>query len=186
MTRRGWAKTPEAAAEALAEVYAQLPRITCQGLCADSCTSFGMTVVEQRAIRAQTGKTLPLVHAGSYCPALTILRQCSVYESRPMICRLWGLVPAMRCNYGCVPEGSFLADAQCYEFLAQVAEISGDHAQAAAYREPFQHGEQGIQDASRKLRMMQMERDLAHLEKSKRDNAVFVAGPGRLVKKKPR
>lgn len=49
-----------------------------------------------------------LMDTGHYsCPALVDGR-CSVYDDRPMICRLYGTVEVMRCPYGCVPKGGFL------------------------------------------------------------------------------
>lgn len=181
--RRSWAKTPEALAEALAAVYAQIPTTNCQGLCADSCCSFAMTVGEQRNIRAQTGVSLPLAHAGSFCPALTMLKQCSVYEVRPLICRIWGAVNTMRCGYGCEPDGGYLTDHDAMRLLAEVAELSGDTQAAAGYRavmalDPDQVG--------RWMRSGQRERDLAFQDKLKRPGLVFLGAPGRIVKKDPR
>lgn len=40
---------------------------------------------------------------GLDCPLLENER-CSVYEVRPMICRLWGLVESMPCPWGCKPD----------------------------------------------------------------------------------
>lgn len=177
----GQDKDQAAAFAALEALYEQLPVVRCQGLCADSCASMGMTVLEQRHIRARTGKSLPLAHAGHLCEALTMLRQCGVYEARPMICRIWGMVAAMRCDYGCVPEGGFLSDAQAYEFLARVFELAGDHDQAEAYRAPFR--ELPAEQIGRALRGMQKERDLAFLAKSRRPNLVRVGAPGRIVPK---
>lgn len=167
--------------QALRDLYAELPRMTCQGLCADSCASFGMTVLEQRVIRNTTGRELPLTHAGSLCPALTMLRQCSIYEVRPMVCRLWGMVPAMRCDYGCTPEGGFLTDAQAYEFLARAAELAGDHEAAEGYRAPFRGYLAPI--ASRYLRKLQKERDLNHLRQVQAPGTIRVAAPGRIIPK---
>jgi Fe-S-cluster containining protein len=181
--KRGAPKTAEAAREALAELYAELPKMQCQGLCADSCASVGMTVLEQRHIRETTGKVLPLAHAGKLCQALTVLRQCSVYEARPMICRLWGMVPAMRCNYGCQPEGGWLTDRQAYEFLARVAELAGDHAQARAFREPFEV--LGDAEVERQLRGMQKQRDL-DAAVAARSATIRVANWGHIVPRKAR
>src|SRR2546429_6087610 len=36
--------------------------------------------------------------------------RCTVYEVRPMICRLWGMVEGMQCPHGCVPEGGHLTE----------------------------------------------------------------------------
>ncbi len=141
-----------------------------------------MTVLEQRHIRESTGVVLPLAQAGKLCPALTMLRRCGVYEARPMICRLWGMVPMMRCNYGCVPVGGWLTDRQAYEFLARVAELAGDHAQAERYRAPFR--DLGEESVSRVLRSMQKESDLEYLQESARPGAVHVSNWGRIVPKK--
>lgn len=168
--------------QALLDLYAELPRMQCQGLCADSCASMGMTVLEQRVIRVRTGRSLPLAHAGSLCPALTMLRQCSIYEVRPTICRLWGMVPAMRCNYGCTPEGGWLTDAQAYEFLARVAELGGDHEAAEGYRAPFRDDLAPV--AGRFLRRLQMERDLSYQRQVKDPRSIHVATPGRIVPKR--
>jgi hypothetical protein len=38
------------------------------------------------------------------CPALTEDKKCSVYEDRPLICRIWGVAETLPCVYGCVPD----------------------------------------------------------------------------------
>src|SRR4051794_18327512 len=111
----------------LAALYAELPTMMCQGLCSDSCFSLVQTPLERDYVRERTGVQLRLVQAPpTACPALGLLRTCLVYEARPMICRLWGMTPGMRCQYGCEPEGGFLTGRQAYEFLARAAELSGD------------------------------------------------------------
>lgn len=49
---------------------------------------------------------------------------CSVYVVRPLICRLWGLVPSMRCHFGCEPE-RWLTDAQAAQFMRRVEAVAG-------------------------------------------------------------
>lgn len=183
MSRRGWAKTPEALAAALEQVYAQVPDGNCQGLCADSCCSFAMTTAEQRHIRAQTGVSLPLAHVGSFCPALTMLKRCGVYAVRPLICRIWGATESMRCGYGCTPDGGYLTDHDAMRLLEQVAEISGDTQAAAGYRAVQTLPPEQVR---KWMRSQQKERDLAFLEKTARPNTVFLAGPGQIIKKPPR
>lgn len=47
---------------------------------------------------------LTLLREGHYtCPALQD-GQCSVYDVRPMICRVWGASEDLVCPYGCRPE----------------------------------------------------------------------------------
>lgn len=108
----------------LAAAYASLPAIECRGQCQDSCGSIAMSRLEQARIAARYGRTLPLIAAfDRSCPALTILGRCSVYADRPMVCRLWGLVPSMRCPHGCLPEGGLLDEAEGLRLMARVIEI---------------------------------------------------------------
>lgn len=112
----------------LEEIYAQLPVMrNCRGLCSYSCSSMGQTPIEQRNIRERTGVDLPIVHAGpGMCPALTILNRCSVYEARPLICRLWGMTQELACRYGCEPEGGFLTETRARELIDEVKRLSGE------------------------------------------------------------
>lgn len=38
------------------------------------------------------------------CPLLTPGKRCSVYEHRPMICRIWAMTKKLRCPFGCRPS----------------------------------------------------------------------------------
>ncbi len=116
---------PDPLAE-LERIYAQLPVMAnCRGLCAYSCSSLGQTSLEQRYVRERTGVDLPLVHAGpGMCPALTMLNRCSVYEARPIVCRLWGMTQKMECRYGCEPEGGLIPKEQAHEFMLRVWRLS--------------------------------------------------------------
>jgi Fe-S-cluster containining protein len=181
MVKRKTRAATDAREQQLQQLWDQLPAIHCQGLCADSCYSMGQTRTEQQIIQRRTGVDLPLAHAGQPCRALTVLRRCAVYEHRPMICRLWGMVPTMRCNYGCIPEGGFLTDQQAYEILARSAEIDGDPHTAEQMRAPFR---QDPATAERALRGMQKERDLAW--QARRTNALQVLPGGRLERRNPR
>jgi Fe-S-cluster containining protein len=119
-------------------IYARLPAMECRGQCWDSCGSIGMTRPEQQLVEQRHGVKLPIAAAftgaQARCPALTMLGRCGVYDSRPLICRLWGLVPSMRCNWGCLPEGGLLSDAEGYLLMADVFELAGDHRGAANLR----------------------------------------------------
>lgn len=171
--------------EALADLYAELPTMQCQGLCSDSCYSLVQTGLEQRFVRDRTGVELGLVQTPpTACPALTMLNQCSVYEARPLICRLWGMTAGMRCQYGCEPEGGFLTGQQMYEFLARAAELDGDLVTARQLREPF---ERDSERAERMMLALQRGRDLDYERRvAKAHNPVFLVAPGRLSKDRPR
>ncbi|GAA0720148.1 YkgJ family cysteine cluster protein [Dactylosporangium roseum] len=123
--------------ETLDAIYAELPAIECRGQCHDSCTNIDMTGVERRRIVQVAGVTIPrrTVHDPVMpCPALTMFKRCSVYEIRPLICRLWGLTRVMRCSYGCVPEGGYLPEPVALEYIARVHEAAGEHDRAAEIR----------------------------------------------------
>jgi Fe-S-cluster containining protein len=179
-------RSPEGARSALLALYAELPAMQCQGLCSDSCYSLAQTTVERDLVRDVTGIELNLVQVPpSACPALGMLKTCLAYEVRPLICRLWGMTPGMRCQYGCVPEGGFLTGEQTYTFLARAAELAGDDATARRMREAFEMNPalaEGI------LLRLQRERDLDYEARVQKAGAraVFLTGPGQLTKKRPR
>jgi Fe-S-cluster containining protein len=96
----------------LQALYSRLPSIDCKRLCQESCGPIPLFNAEARVL-------LPITPAASVirgefpilidsvtesCPHLSSAGDCRVREMRPMICRLWGLVKAMRCPFGCEPE----------------------------------------------------------------------------------
>lgn len=107
----------------LAEVYAEVPPIECRGLCHDSCGSLGTSAAERAVIRDRGVELPPLAVFPAGCPALTILKRCSVYDVRPLICRLWGVAEGMPCTYGCRPAGGLLPDSEAYRLLARAGKI---------------------------------------------------------------
>lgn len=118
-------------------LYAELPSIECQGMCWDSCGPIEMTSAEHARIKRETGVDIPpgrfLRDGPSACPALGMLHTCTVYEVRPLICRIWGMTRRLRCNYGCRPS-RLLSEPEAYEFIARALEISGQHDEAATVR----------------------------------------------------
>jgi hypothetical protein len=105
-------------------LYATLPEMKCQGLCSDSCGPVGMSIRERARIIERARKPIT---CGAYasCSLLTDDRKCSVYDIRPMICRLWGLVASMPCPYGCRPEGGLLPDSEGARLLVAADGIGG-------------------------------------------------------------
>ncbi len=80
----------------LHQIYARVPHIACKGLCAESCGPIQMSKLEHEILgEPPAAMTCTLLVAG----------RCSRYEDRPLICRLWGVVPEMPCQFGCQPEG---------------------------------------------------------------------------------
>jgi uncharacterized protein len=83
-------------------LYANLPEIECKGFCHQSCGPVPATRAEVKAIEDRAGKPFG-PRSDGYCSMLDGGR-CTVYEDRPLMCRLWGLVEKMKCPWGCVPE----------------------------------------------------------------------------------
>jgi len=127
-------------AEQLTDVYAAMPTVACKGLCQAGCASIGMTSLEQQQIRVRHGVTLPLVAAFAArdpegrCPALNEAGRCSVYDSRPFVCRAYGVTEILRCPYGCEPDGGMWPERDAQLAMAAVVEISGNPLRAAALR----------------------------------------------------
>lgn len=118
-------------------MYAEIPSIDCQGLCRDTCVNIDMTRVEQQRIE-EAGVHIPRGNVNTdvvvyACPALTIFGQCSVYEVRPLICRIWGTTKRTMCNYGCRPA-RWLTEPEAMLLIARAHDISGDKANAQLAR----------------------------------------------------
>lgn len=52
----------------------------------------------------ENGVAMMAVGGSFTCPQLSPLRDCHVYDERPIICRLYGVVEDLPCAWGCVPE----------------------------------------------------------------------------------
>lgn len=131
--------TDTAGGRSLEEIYAGLPALECKGLCARSC---GPIYVGQRELAAMTAarpdlpvnREAPAPARGVWtsfkvdrklrCPALKFGR-CTVYEVRPLICRLWGMAPEMRCMYGCEPE-RWVEREESEGLLLEISQAGGD------------------------------------------------------------
>lgn len=119
----------------LDELYASIPDARCTGECLVGCGSVGMTPLEQRRIRDETGLQFEAVSAfallpvvsplGStqQCPALRDGR-CTVYEVRPLVCRLWGSSKSLPCPFCGGAGREALSDAASRELQAAVRLLS--------------------------------------------------------------
>lgn len=119
----------------LRELYAAIPDVACKGLCHDQCTIVPIAPAERTAIESHTGrrvKMLPMVKPllmrpaddGLTCRYLKRAR-CSIYEVRPMICRLYGAAEGLACPHGCRPLGGLLSNEVVRGLLAKLDELPG-------------------------------------------------------------
>lgn len=87
----------------LEEFYARIPDVACKGLCRDYCGPIKATPLELARMMAELGGAPPPNQHPADCPFLTGEGRCSVYAARPLICRLFAAVEALRCPHGCKP-----------------------------------------------------------------------------------
>jgi Fe-S-cluster containining protein len=115
--------------DSLDRIYRSIPTVACKGLCTEACGPLNMSEVERQRI-ADRGVDIPtpdvLIGSGSLtCPALVDGR-CSVYEVRPLICRLWGAVESLPCPHGCEVTPGLLMDAGAHALLRRSLRLEPD------------------------------------------------------------
>lgn len=112
-----------------------LPTFKCKEGCFDCCGPVELSRLEYMRCIQASGRTAEDVRQqmqnnikqGNYlCPLLdTKTGRCTVYEVRPAICRLFGVVKnQLLCPHGYAPESStLLDDRQAREILRKVEEL---------------------------------------------------------------
>lgn len=109
--------------EELREIYATIPRLACKMLCQQCCGPIGCSEFEARHIFYKTQTKVGRVNPKDFCTLLTDSGTCSIYEHRPLICRLWGTVKAMQCPHGCEPE-RWLSDSEARELIQRAEKLT--------------------------------------------------------------
>jgi|ERR1051326_7151292 Fe-S-cluster containining protein len=102
-------------------LYAELPTIACQRKCHSACGPIFMSRVEWQRIIKKKGYEPRATSID--CPLL-VSGLCSVYNVRPMICRLWGIVESLPCPWGCKPQPRYLTHAEGHDFLLRAELLS--------------------------------------------------------------
>ena len=114
---------PDTVAE-IERLYATLPEVRCRRQCQDACGPILMTKIEHDRILERAGD--PGSRNGSEaCPLLSLMGNCTVYDIRPMVCRIYGVSKALRCPHGCVPE-RWLNDDDSTLMLQKLMDLSGN------------------------------------------------------------
>lgn len=89
---------------ALHEIYEQIPKIECKGLCTNECTNIGFFKPEFEHLVQITGREPKLDVMTERCNYLTQEGRCGVYDDRPWVCRAYGVDTRMPCPHGCKAE----------------------------------------------------------------------------------
>jgi len=112
----------------LDEIYDLIPKIECKRLCKDACGPIPMIPVEydrlpiKVPLELQTDDVVVLkTNSRLECPMLKGT-SCTAYSVRPLICRLFGAVEAMRCPHGCEPE-RMLSDIEARMLMDEIKNI---------------------------------------------------------------
>lgn len=119
------APNPRRADARLAALYEQVPAGSCSGACHGACCFIedAVSVRERERVERASGRKLETIDHGiatsaeeaDYdpfgnplarwrCSMLTEDGRCSVYDDRPMICRLFGVTKGIECHASCKPE----------------------------------------------------------------------------------
>ena len=106
-------------------IYAALPDAKCQRVCQDSCGPILLTKPELDRIKAKQGGPVPPPREDLSCPLLSIMGHCTVYDVRPAICRLYGLLRSLSCPHGCVPE-RWMDDTDAHIVLERLRRLTPD------------------------------------------------------------
>lgn len=115
----------------LRQLWRQVPQIECKQLCWDGCGPISASTLEMALMEQESGQPLrvrehPLYPDGTrMCCHLTPEGRCGVYESRPMICRLWGVTEGLPCHHGCKPA-RYMTDNEGLALLALSLKVGGD------------------------------------------------------------
>lgn len=145
--------------EALDALHDALPPLACKGLCWSSCGPITMSPLERERVE-EAGVPIPpgffveLTDGrshGTVCPALdTEEKTCKVYEVRPTICRLWGVMKALRCPWGCRPEGGLMDDVEAKVILEKSRYYGGDPESAPPALVDLHFSRRDVQQALRR------------------------------------
>lgn len=102
-------------------IYSILPSIKCKRLSQESCGPILMSKAESDRIAE---RIVPKASGDLTCPMLSIMGNCTIYDIRPAICRIYGLTRTLSCPHGCIPD-RWLTDAEAQYVLAQLNALHG-------------------------------------------------------------
>lgn len=107
-------------ADSLKSIYAEIPTINCKRKCQAACGPILMSNAELVAISCVVKP--PDFNPRTLACTKLVSGACSIYVMRPLVCRLWGVVKAMQCPWGCVPD-RWLPEWKSRELLARAEKL---------------------------------------------------------------
>jgi uncharacterized protein len=120
---------------ALESIYDSLPTVECKGLCDSFCGPILLSHAEDERIRLRTGKPVG-ISRDNKCDKLKD-GQCTVYDLRPLVCRIWGSNPIgteatamLHCPHGCKVSRA-ITEREVMLLTRDVLQVGGGFAQNA-------------------------------------------------------
>lgn len=83
-------------------LYKMIPKFECIKGCNECCGPVPIIQQEAKNLNLKTCM-LPFAHKSLNCK-YSSKQGCTIYEKRPLLCRLFGVVQKMACPYGGKPE----------------------------------------------------------------------------------
>ena len=102
--------------EEILKLYTQIPTSKCNGNCAKCCTNMIQFAPSE-------GKKMGGYKWDGKCSHL-VDGKCSIYENRPLICRVYGVSELFRCEE-CKPD-NILSESETLELIHKYVEIRNE------------------------------------------------------------
>lgn len=109
--------------EKIIAIYAEVPDSGCKGLCWKSCGPIMLSNAERERLEEKYG--VAPSHDGAFtCHCLDqTTHKCTIYEDRPLVCRLYGSVGGMKCPHGCKPTEGRISDKVAGKLIKRMHQI---------------------------------------------------------------
>lgn len=124
------------ARQKLKHLYRRLPRVQCQGKCQEACGPIACSTAEAEIMRRHSGRPLSFDARTGRCNYLNDGGRCSVYEVRPLVCRIFGASEKLPCIWGCKPTAPLLSEKQEGQLFLLVLEVGGGEPTMAVPDDP--------------------------------------------------
>lgn len=88
---------------AIDEIYKVIPEGFCKGLCYQSCGPIAYSEEEASRMLSE-GITPPVADPKTLVCDKLKDKRCTIYQSRPYVCRVYGCTTFLMCHFGCKPS----------------------------------------------------------------------------------
>lgn len=122
---------------ALKKIYKRVPDCHCKGLCVQACGPVPFSATERAKVESlaphgwidwenPVGTYIPVSDENSdlICPFLQ-QGKCSIYDDRPLVCRMYGAAEKLQCEHGCKPTVSVQKEAEIRNEYFRLIQMEG-------------------------------------------------------------